>query len=261
MNTTAWPNKVRIKRKTRCGGFTLIELLVVIVIIAILAAMLLPALSKAKAKAQTVGCLNNLKQLTLCWISYYGDNNDSLVPNYSESTNAWIAGEVNSLPGATNLDDIRSAKLFPYNSSIDIYRCAVPVTVTINGQSVSPDRTYSLNIQMNSDRPNVNDLYTMNRKASDIRTPPPSLANVFTDESQWTIDDGLFAMIASPNSAVWQNAPATRHPPGGTLSFADGHAEFWKWFESSTSQIKTLNAFTGRSDRDLQRFKLATATN
>jgi len=100
------------------------------------------------------------------------------------------------------------------------------------------------------------------RRGASIRQPPPTLANVFTDESQWTIDDGLFAVIAAPTSWVWQNAPATRHPPGGTLSFADGHAEFWKWLEGNTSQIRALNTVpTSRPDRDLQRFKLATATN
>jgi prepilin-type N-terminal cleavage/methylation domain-containing protein len=62
-------------------GFTLIQLLVVIAIIAILASLLLPARSRAKGKAQSVACLNNLKQLQLGWSMYVDDNNDWLVPN------------------------------------------------------------------------------------------------------------------------------------------------------------------------------------
>lgn len=256
-------------------GFTLIELLVVIAIIAILLAILMPALNRVKEQGKRAACLANLKQLTLAWSMYADENDDRVVngeaygggdgtaPVPTSGIHAgeqwWTGDDVGDFWAGINLAQqvqeraIRAGALYPYCKNVNLYRCPTgnrgemrtyTITDAING--LRRDGTYSGNVGMRVGR-----TVLWVKKRSDISVPGPANRIVFLDEGRITPDSYATHYM----NERWWDPPFVRHGDGTNVSFADGHADYWKFMGSKTLTTGKLAAVPGRTATDLHQMQ------
>jgi len=235
------------------SAFTLIELLAVIAIIAILAALLLPVLSKGRARALGIQCLGNNRQLMVACRMYVEESNGRL-PNSKGGPYQWMSGWLDYKPtNPSNWDpsvDIMKSPLWAFcGKNAAIFKCpADPSVVQVNGVTHPRVRSISMlnwvggrgdtngnPVPMNWSNTKLGSTpgeYRVYHRLTDMVNPGPAMTFVFVDEPMDRINDGFFVTDMLTYPATTEDIcdyPAQYHNGGASFSFADGHAQIKRW--------------------------------
>ena len=239
-----------MKRKRLSTGFTLIELLVVIAIIAVLAALLLPAVGRAKQRAQLAQCLSNFRQLQVAWQMHASDHDDYAVSPPPTSgwaefkisvavgwyKPAWTQGRLSYEPNNFDNFDIgnlvnpeRSA-FGDYITTAGVYRCPGDRSTALwQGQSKFRVRSYNYNWEF-STLSSGKRFYGV--RVDTVRSPSKSIT--FIEQHEDSLEHANFTLPSESSYGLFADIPGGRHGRTSAISFVDGHVETKKWTDPRT---------------------------